>query len=184
MNVELPTNITNETFIFNAYGIQLFDLNQNTLIEKEIGVNLGPRESVKNVTIPVNISFSSDKEQEDLAVYVKVRSDVGNSETDMYRLSVIVYRQENLFQNNTSRTGVNITSVVMSVVGTASDGLTLTMGFQALLPTTYEEENRGTEVKEKVDCNSNIIFYALQYGEVCSNFNTGGNGIITTSNKR
>ena len=111
-----------------------------TFTERDVGANLGPAEVVKNVTIPVNISFSDDIDQEGLAMYVEIRDSMEN-EHETYRLSVVVYRQENLFQiDTTNGTGVNITSAIMSVSGKTNGRPTFTMGFRSLV------ENEGSEV--------------------------------------
>ena len=140
LNVELPVNTTNDMFIFETYGFVIFDINTRQLMESEIGADLGPPELVKNVSIPVNISFSSDLEQEGLTVYVQVTEDVVDEEL---RLSVVVYRQENLFQNGTNNgTGVNITSAVMSISGKPSNSPTLSMGFRKLAEDDSQNEVR------------------------------------------
>ena len=137
--MELPDNVNNETYIFETYGIQIFNLEQNQLTER-IRAHLGPLNSVRNITIPVNISFSTDRGQGEQALYVIV----GNLDFESYRLSVVVYRQENLFQNTTNGTGVNITSAVVSVSSTAIDTPTFTMGFRTL-PSTNEQGNDDNE---------------------------------------
>ena len=183
LQVKLPENITNETFIFESYGFQVFDVNREMLDGINVGANLGPLDSVKNITIPVNISFSDDVDM-DTAVYVQV-SDTGNND-ETYRLSVVAYRQENLFQNDTNGTGVTIASVVMSVTSTGSNP-SLTMGFRPIRNTT-EEVNTKEEVRNSYLYiylsyiymeNKPIVCYKplfMQYMEVCSNFNTGGKG--------
>ena len=136
MSVELPENVTNETFTFESYGFQLFDIDANTFDEvRDIYADLGPLESVTNLSIPTNITFSSsDSGGENVAVYVQVVNDGGSSEGAPFRMSVVAYRQENLFKNDTSLngTGVDIVSVVMSVSSTAGDETTLILGFQPL----------------------------------------------------
>ena len=133
-------NITNETYIYDTYGIQIFDINTMTFTGRDVGANLGPAEVVKNVTIPVNISFSDDVDQEGLAMYVEIRDSMENKH-ETYRLSVVVYRQENLFQiDTTNGTGVNITSAIMSVSGNTNGRPTFAMGFRALV------ENEGSEM--------------------------------------
>ena len=138
MQLELPENTTNETFIFESYGFQVFDINREMFDGKNISANLGPIDTVKNITIPVNISFSEDVDM-DTTAYVRV-SDTGIND-EIYRLSVVAYRQENLFQNDTNGTGVIIVSAVMSITSTDSNP-TLVMGFRSLRNTTEEVEVR------------------------------------------
>ncbi|CAI8018061.1 Mucin-4 [Geodia barretti] len=140
LNVELPANMTNETYVFDTYGFVLFDINPKQFMKRNIGANLGPPEVVKNITIPVNISFSGDIEQEGLTVFVEVNDNMSNE----LRLSVVVYRQENLFQNN--ETGANITSAVVSISGKPSSGPSLTMGFLRLVED--DESESGNEVRK------------------------------------
>ena len=142
--MELPENTTNETFIFESYGFQVFDINRDMLDGISVSANLGPLDSVKNITIPVNISFSGDVDM-DTTVYTQV-SDMGNSDK-MYRLSVVAYRQENLFQNDTNGTGVTIVSAVISVTSTESNPFLL-MGFRPIRNTT--EVNAEEEVRKHV----------------------------------
>ena len=123
--MELSENSTNETFIFESYGFQLFDISQN-FVDQTVSAELGPVETAKNLIIPVNISFS-DEADEDSTVYVQVQ-DTG-SDASAYRLSVVVYRQENLFQNSTNSSGVNISSVVITVDG-SGNAPSLVVGFQ------------------------------------------------------
>ena len=123
--MELSENSTNETFIFESYGFQLFDISQ-TFVDQTVSAELGPVETAKNLMIPVNISFS-DEADEDSTVYVQVQ-DTG-SDASAYRLSVVVYRQENLFQNSTNSSGVNISSVVITVDG-SGNAPSLVVGFQ------------------------------------------------------
>ena len=140
LNVELPANMTNETYVFDTYGFVFFDINPKQFMKRNIGANLGPPEVVKNITIPVNISFSGDIEQEGLTVFVEVNDNMSNE----LRLSVVVYRQENLFQNN--ETGANITSAVVSISGKPSSGPSLTMGFLRFVED--DESESGNEVRK------------------------------------
>ena len=143
MQLELPENTTNETFIFESYGFQVFDINREMFDGTNISANLGPIDTVKNITIPVNISFSEDVDM-DTTAYVRV-SDTGIND-EIYRLSVVAYRQENLFQNDTNGTGVIIVSAVMSVTSIDSNP-TLIMGFRSLRNTT-EEVSTEVEVRK------------------------------------
>ena len=156
LQVKLPENTTNETFIFESYGFQLFDVNREMLDGINVSANLGPLNSVKNITIPVNISFSDDVDM-DTTVYVQV-SDTGDSD-ETYRLSVVAYRQENLFQNDTNGTGVTIASAVMSVTSTGSNPL-LVMGFRQIRNTT-EEVNTEEEVRNSYIFTLSLIYWKL-----------------------
>ena len=159
--MDLPVNVTNQTFIFESYAFQLFDINDEKFKGQNISAHLGPRDAVKNVTIPVNISFSDDVEG-NATVYVQVK-DTGNDNT-AHRLSVVAYRQENLFQNNTNGSGVTITSAVMSVTSSGSNP-TLIIAFQPLRNATVEgSTDDGVEVRPLYHC----FFHEFITAESCS----------------
>lgn len=84
--------------------------------------------------IPVNISFSSDLE-ENATLYVQV-SDAGN-DAPTYRLSVVVYRQDNLFLNELNGTEDAIGSAVVTVTSMGSNPR-LILGFESIRNTTFE----------------------------------------------
>lgn len=92
--------------------------------------------------IPVNISFSSDIER-NATLYVQV-NDAGN-DNPTYRLSVVVYRQENLFLNDTNGTEDTISSAVVTVTSMGSNPR-ITMGFQSIRNTTFETTRDSVEV--------------------------------------
>lgn len=140
--MKLPSNTTNETFIFESYAFQLFDIDGETFNEQTISADLGPRDAVKNLMIPVNISFSSDIER-NVTLYVQV-SDAGNDDPT-YRLSVVVYRQENLFLNDINGTEDTIGSAVVTVTSMGSNPRIL-MGFQSIRNTTFETAADSVEV--------------------------------------
>ena len=115
-----------------------------------------------------------------MAVYVQIEGNMpDNLDTAPSRLSVVAYRQENLFQNGTNGTaGVNIASVVMSVSSTATDP-TFTLGFrpiQTYLTSEEDDTDDSVEVRRHTYVYISVTMCPVQYREVCSNFNTGGNG--------
>ena len=148
LKVTLPENTTNETFIFESYGFQIFDIDSNMFEGRDIAANLGPLDVVNNITIPVNISFSDDIRGDDVAVYVQIEGNMPDDlDTTPSRLSVVAYRQENLFQNGTNDTaGVNIASVVMSVSSTSNDP-TFILGFLPIQTSEEVDTDGSVEVR-------------------------------------
>ena len=115
--MELPENSTNVTFTLQSYGIQLFDISQESFDGQTFAVNLGSLETARNLSIPLTMDDLTDQLSGNATVYVQVPSETlgEGSDDDKNRLSFVVYRQDSLFQNSTNGSGVTIESLVVAV---------------------------------------------------------------------
>ena len=139
----LNGNTTNQTLILKNYGFQLFNLGLENAERQIISASLGPPEIAKNLSIPVNISFSNEENIENATVYVEVPLNV-LSNLNLTRLSTVVYRQVSLFQNSTDID--NIESTVISVISSINTSVTLFIGFlQDQLQNENEDENEDED---------------------------------------
>lgn len=178
--VELPENSTNVTFTLQSYGIQLFDITQETFDGQNFAVNLGSLENARNLSIPLTMDDLTDQLSGNATVYVQVPSESlgGGSEDDKSRLSFVVYRQDSLFLNSTNGSGVSIESLVVAV--------------NSSLVVTQVDVDIGY-VKDMVMCSSfpfivgslctssfkkfSILIQKEEKATVCSDFDPGGSGI-------
>ena len=115
--MELPENSTNITFTLQSYGIQLFDISQESFDGQTFAVNLGSLETARNLSIPLTMDDLTDQLSGNATVYVQVPSETlgEGSDDDKNRLSFVVYRQDGLFLNSTNGSGVTIESLVVAV---------------------------------------------------------------------